>query len=134
MDLWYPTAAEFVTVRADTEKLRLSDDLHWQDVRSRLLQAGIRSEDAVLADKVSAGRHSLDCVAVSRDERVFSFNMIFGYNRNGNPLPKGQGWVGRWQEIPHERVRLTDDGVPNSWLRAVIIARELIADERVPPT
>jgi hypothetical protein len=134
MAKWLPSPGELDAARDATEKLRTSDDPQWRDVRSRLLEAGVRPEDAVLGDQVSAGRHSLGCLAISRDARVFSFSLIFGYDRDGEPLPKGQARVGRWNEIPAERVRLTEDGVPNSWLRGVFIAREVFADDGVQST
>jgi hypothetical protein len=127
MEAWYPSPAELDVALENTRLLRTSDADRWSEARSRLQEAGVSVENAVLADEVSAGRLSVSCLAVSRDERVFSFNVIFGLDRDGNPLPKGEGRVGKWREIPPERVRLTDSGIPNSYLRAVVLAHELFA-------
>lgn len=129
MAKWLPSSGELDGVRAETQKLRTSVEPQWREIRSRLLAAGVRPEDAVLADEVSAGRHALSCLAISRDERVFAFNLIFGYGRDGEPLPKGHARIGKWNEIPSERVRLTEEGVPNSRLRGVFIAHEVFAED-----
>lgn len=127
IDAWYPSHAELDVARERTRLLRTADAPQWREARSRLLEAGVSVEDAVIAELVSAGKDSVGCLAVSKDERVFSFTVIFGFDRDGRPLPNGEGRVGKWLEVPAERVRLTDAGVPNSWLRAVVLAHELFA-------
>jgi hypothetical protein len=125
LDPWYPSSAELGVARKNTRLLRTSDYPQWREARSLLLEAGLSLDDVVLAGEVSAGRQVLSCLAVSRDERVFAFNVIFGLDHDGNPLPKGQGRVGKWREIAPERIRLTDAGVPNTWLRAIVVAYEI---------
>lgn len=127
IEAWYPSHTELDLARERTRLLRTGDAPQWREARSRLLDANVSVEDAVLAEMVSAGRLAEGCLAVSREERVFSFTMIFGLDRDRNPLPKGHGRVGQWREIPPDTVRLTDAGVPNSYLRAVVVAYELFA-------
>lgn len=112
-----------------TEKLRNIPHDPWEDARRRLAAAGIAPEDAALPFWVSAGPHTLGGATVSRDERVFSFDATFGFGRDGRELPPGHGWVGQWKAVPAERIRSTDAGFPNSWLQAVLVAREVFARE-----
>lgn len=126
MSEWDPRPDALARLKADTIEMRSSNKPHWREVREKLREEGITPQDAAVADWEQEGPHVYFGTIGTRDERLFRFSVIFGYDRHRRVTHADVGYVESWKPIPPEDVGLTPSGQPNSWLCDAMIARRLL--------
>jgi hypothetical protein len=109
--------------------MRSSDHPHWREVRERLRHEGVVPDDAAVVDWEMEGSHLYCGVIGTRDERLFHFCVIFGYDRHRRATEDNVGFVDSWKRIPPDEIDTMPGGRPNGWLWDLITSRHVLNDE-----
>lgn len=119
-----------------TRLLRTDEAPEWVEARQRLEAAGVSVDGAVLTSLHSSGRHSTGGIVATPEGRVFDFDVVYGYDRDGRPLEKGIGWIASWDDVTDRATVNETWKLPSIYLEAVLIARRLLdaEQEQSPPT